>query len=183
MTGSKISRRYARALLGLGQEDGKYAGYGQNLQEFVEFCTANDEFYRVLSSKIFSLEDRRRILDVVLEKSTFPDLVRNFLRLVLDKNRMGAIQDISHYYTIFMDQITGVTRAEIVTARPIKDEALEKLEKALSRFTGGVVKSDVREDQSLIGGIVVKIGDKVLDGSVKAQLKGLQESLKRGEYN
>ena len=183
MTGSKISKRYAKALLSLGQEDGNYGEYGENLKEFAGLCTDNPEFSKVIGNPVFSVEDRKKVLNAVLEESAFADLVKNFLRLLLDKNRIGGVEDVSAYYTQLTDEISNIIRAEIVTARPLKDEVMDKLDVVLSKITSKTVKAKVEEDESLIGGLVVKIGDLVLDGSVRAQLEGLKESLKRGENN
>ena len=183
MIGSRISKRYAKALLSLGQEDGNYMEYGNDLQEFGRFCSANEEFTKVVANQIFSVEERKRVLDMVLDKSPFADLVKNFLRLLLDKNRIGGIQEISDYYSKLTDEISNITRADIVTAKPLKEEARDKLANALTGLTEKQVKIEVKEDESLIGGLVVRIGDLVLDGSVRAQIEGLKESLKRGEYN
>jgi len=180
--GSKVSRRYAKALLGLGREDGQYERYGQDLEEFARFCAANDELIQVLANRLFPLEERKKVLEYLLEKSEFARMGKNFLRLLLDKDRIGAIQEISQHYAKLTDELSNVTRAEVIAAKPLKDEALAKLRDALKKMTTKDVRTDVREDESLIGGIVVKIGDMVLDGSVKAQLQGLKESLKRGEY-
>ena len=183
MTGSKISKRYAKALLSLGQEDGNYGEYGDNLKEFAAFCKDNPEFSKVISNPVFSVDDRKKVLDVVLEKSTFADLVKNFLRLLLDKHRIGNIDDVSADYTRLTDEISNIIRADIITARPLKDDVMDKLDAVLSKITSKTVRAKVEEDESLIGGLVVKIGDLVLDGSVRAQLEGLKESLKRGEIN
>lgn len=183
MIGSKISRRYAKALLSLGEEDGRYLKYGEDLKEFTRFCTENSEFSRVISSQLFPVEDRKKILEAVLNKSKLTDIVNNFLKLLVDKNRMGAISEISEYYSKLTDEISNITRAEVITARPLNKAALGKLEKTLADLVSKEIKMEVSEDEALIGGLVVKIGDLVLDGSVKAQLEGLKESLKRGEYN
>jgi len=183
LIGSRISKRYAKALLSLGQEDGKYMEYGKDLNEFSQFCAANSEFMKVVANQIFSVEERKAVLDAILTKSPFADLVQNFLRLLLDKNRIGGIHEITDYYSKLTDEISNVTRADIVTARPLKKEARKRLAAALEGLTAKQVKIEVKEDPSLIGGLVVRIGDLVLDGSVKAQLEGLKESLKRGEYN
>jgi F-type H+-transporting ATPase subunit delta len=79
------------------------------------------------------------------------------------------------------DESLNFSRAEIITARPLKTEAASKLVETLKNLTSKEVKTVVKQDESLIGGLIVKIGDLVLDGSVKAQLDGLKESLKRGE--
>ncbi|UCF82885.1 MAG: ATP synthase F1 subunit delta [Desulfobacteraceae bacterium] len=181
MIGSRISRRYAKALLSLGQEDGHYEEYGKNLNEFASFCSINSEFFQVVSNQIFSVEDRKRVLESALGKSTFSDVVKNFLRLLLDKNRIGVIKEITDYYSRLTDELSNIIRADIITARPLKTEALKRLKKALKGLTSKDVRTEVKEDKSLIGGLIAKIGDLVLDGSVKAQLEGLRESLKRGE--
>jgi F-type H+-transporting ATPase subunit delta len=180
---SKVAKRYAKALLSLGREDGQYEQYGQNLREFSEFCRSNTEFGRVMSNQVFSVEDRKKILGTVLAKSGFSSIVMNFLNLLLDKNRINVIQGITEYYESFTDEISNLARAQVMVSSPLKGDAKERLVKALERLTSKRVKMEVREDKSLIGGLVVKIGDLVLDGSVKAQLEGLKESLKRGEYS
>ncbi len=176
MIGSRVSRRYAKALFSLGQEDGNFEQYGRNLEEFVKFCQENSEFMRVIANPVFPLEERKNILGFVLEKSNFADAIKNFLNLLLDKNRIGAIEAINEHYAKLTDEVSGIARAEILTARPIKDEAVDKIQKALEALTSKKIKTEIREDESLIGGIVVKIGDMVLDGSVRAQLEGLKES-------
>lgn len=183
MIRSAISKRYAKALLGIGQEDEKYEAYGASLKAFVDFCGANDEFFRLVANQIFSVEERKRVLNRVLERSGFPPIVQNFLRLLLDKNRIGAIKAISQHYGELTDDVMGITRAQVVTAWPMKDQAVSRIKQALESINPGEVKIDVKDDAALIGGIVVKIGDLVLDGSVRAQLEKLKESLKRGEYS
>jgi F-type H+-transporting ATPase subunit delta len=176
LIGSKVSKRYAKALFSLGQEDGKFEQYGQELSDFETFFQNNEDFRQVIVNPVFALEDRRKVLQVVLDKSNFSGVVKNFLNLLLDKNRIGAIEAIKAYYSRLTDEVSGIARAEIVTARPLKEETLGKIERSLEGLTSKKIKPEVREDKDLIGGIVVKIGDLVLDGSVRAQLEGLKES-------
>ena len=79
MIGSKISRRYAKALLSLGEGDGQYLRYGEDLKEFALFCKENSEFSRVVSSQLFPVEDRKKILEAILNKSKLSNMVNNFL--------------------------------------------------------------------------------------------------------
>ena len=176
MIGTKVSKRYAKALFSLGQEDGNFEQYGQDLTEFTKFYLDYSDFRQVIANPIFAMEDRKKVLLTVLKKSSLSEVAKNFLNLLLDKNRMGAIEAITEHYSWLNDEESGIARAEIITARPLKKEALGKIEKSLEELTSKRIKSGVQEDQGLIGGIVVKIGDLVLDGSVKAQLKGLKES-------
>jgi len=181
LSNTRLSKRYARALFSLGQEDGFFKRYGQELEEFADVCEENGDFRQVISNPIFDLDDRKRILKVVLDRSGFSDLVKNFLNLLLDKNRIGAIEAITDYYARLNDEASNIAHAEITTARPLKEETLDKVLESLKRLTSKDVKSEIKEDPDLIGGIVVKIGDLVLDGSIRAQLEGLKESFKRGE--
>jgi F-type H+-transporting ATPase subunit delta len=176
LIGSKVSKRYAKALFSLGREDGNFEQYGQELSDFETFFRDNGDFRQVIVNPVFALEDRRKVLQVVLDKGNFSGVVKNFLNLLLDKNRIGAIEAIKAYYSQLTDEVSGIARAEIITARPLKEEALGKIERSLEELTSKKIKSEVREDGDLIGGIVVKIGDLILDGSVKAQLEGLKES-------
>lgn len=183
MSESRIFKRYAKALFSLGQEDGCFDQYGRDLTEFVGFCRDHNDFNQVIVNPIFEVGDRKRILQTILEKSSFSDTVKNFLKLLLDKERMNGIENIADFYLSLNDEASNIVRADIIAVRPLKEDALKNLLKSLEDLTSKKVKSEVKEDQSLIGGIVVKIGDLVLDGSVKAQLEGLKESLKRGEIN
>ena len=176
MIGSKVSKRYAKALFSLGQEDGNFEQYGRELFEFVEFFQDNEDFRKVVSNPIFALEDRKKILKIVLDKSNFSGLMKNFLYLLLDKNRLEAIEAIADHHSRLTDAVSGVARAEIITAMPLKNEVLGGIEESLERLISKKIKAEVREDKDLIGGIVVRIGDLVLDGSVRAQLEGLKES-------
>jgi F-type H+-transporting ATPase subunit delta len=81
-----------------------------------------------------------------------------------------------------MDEVANVARAEVTTPKPLNEDARKRLAQVREELTSRKIRMETKEDDTLIGGIVVKIGDLVLDGSIKAQLKGLKESLKRGEY-
>jgi F-type H+-transporting ATPase subunit delta len=178
---SRVAKRYAKALLGLGQEDGKYPQYGRDLADFSGFVRTQAEFREVIATPAFAVEDRKRILNMILAKSGYSDVVRNFLNLLLDKGRIDAIHEISSYYENLTDEVAQIARAEVFTPRALKEDARQRLEKALEELTSKKIRMEIKEDTSLLGGLVVKIGDLVLDGSIKAQLEGLKESLGRGE--
>ena len=151
MIGSKVSKRYAKALFSLGQEDGNFELYGRELFEFVRFFRDNEDFRKVMSNPIFALEDRKKILEIVLDKSNFSGLMKNFLHLLLDKNRMEAIENIADHYSGLTDAVSGIARAEIITAMPLKKESLEGIEESLERMTSRKIKTEIREDKDLIG--------------------------------
>ena len=182
MSRSKVSKRYAKALLSIGQEDGHYEDYGKGLSDFSGFCKENAEFIEAISNQVFPVEERKEILNAVLKRSDYSATIKNFLNLLLDKNRIGAVKEISEYYERLTDEISNIARAEVITPMRLKEDAYTRLQRALEGLTAKKIRMFAKEDKRLIGGIIVKIGDLVLDGSIKAQLEGLKESLKRGEY-
>ena len=135
MIGSRISKRYAKALFSLGQEDGNFEQYGRDLTQFTEFCQDNVDFLQVIANPVFALEDRKKVLKIVLDKSDFSVSVKNFLNLLLDKNRMGAIEAITEYYSRLTDVVANIARAEVITAMPLRAGALRRIERCLEGFT------------------------------------------------
>jgi F-type H+-transporting ATPase subunit delta len=180
MNSPRISKRYAKALFSLGQEDGSFITYGKELEEFKKFYTENPDFRNALSNKVYKLEERRNVLRYVLDKSGFSGIMKNFLHLLLEKNRINFIKEIAERYAAFTDEALKIASAEIFTARPLRYGTLQNLINSLKEMTSKDIRPKVIEEPGLIGGIVVKIGDIVMDGSVKAQLEGLKESFKRG---
>ena len=162
MIGSKVSKRYAKALLSIGQEDGRLQQYGQELSDFAEFCLNYPELLKAVSSRIFPHENRKKILNGILEKSHYSEIMISFLNLLLDKDRIGAVQEINRYYERLTDEVSNIARAEVVTPRPLKEDARNRLEKVLEEVISKKIKMEIREDESLIGGIIVKVGDLVL---------------------
>jgi F-type H+-transporting ATPase subunit delta len=176
-----ISKRYAKALMSLGKEDGKYDEYGRQLADFAELFAESAELVSVLTNPQFNLDDRRQVLGVVLDKTGQTGVVRNFLNLMLDKDRIGLVPEVLAVYQGLTDELAGLKRAEVTSAAELDDAEVDRVKQALAQVVGGRVEVDVQVDGSLIGGLVARIGDLVFDGSVKTQLLGLKESLKRGE--
>lgn len=176
-----ISKRYAKALLSIGKEDGQYEEYGRQLADFVDLCRASGELLPVLSNLQFDLEDRRKVLTALLDKMGVEGVVRNFLNLLLDKGRIALAPDILVVCQGLTDELAGLKRAEIISAGPLEEAEVARIKEALGQVVKGRVELDLKVDQSLIGGVIARIGDLVFDGSVRTQLLGLKESLKRGE--
>ena len=101
--------------------------------------------------------------------------------LLFDKGRSTFISNINEFYQNFVDELKGVARASLISATELTSETIEKIRKSLSKKTGKDIVLEVEQDPGLIGGIVTRIGDLVLDGSIKTQLLNMRETLKRGE--
>ena len=181
MSSARLSKRYARALFNLGQQDGSYVKYGNELDSFVRLYKQTADFRHVLSSPVFALDARKNILNAVLNKGGFSQMVRNFFNLLLEKKRIGSIDSINAFYSRLADEVSNISHAEIITAMPLKQETLDKVVKTFEGLTSRTIRAEVIEDPDIIGGIIVKIGDTFWDGSIRAQIEGFRESFRRGE--
>ena len=182
MTSLIVAKRYAKALLELGKEEGQMDQYGRELAEMVAVFDASPELEKTLSNPAIERDARKRVLEAVLEKMGLSPMVNNFFRLLMDRGRINQTRNILTVYERLLDEAKGITRALVTTAAPLSDDDVAKLAEALQQVAGREVQIEVKEDPSLIGGVVARIGDLVLDGSVKTQLESLKESLRRGEY-
>jgi len=175
----RLSKRYAKALFSLGREGDSFNKHGQELEEFASFYRENAEFRQAVTNPVFSMEDRKKLLQAVLNLSDFSVLIGNFLRLLLEKNRIGSIEAITAHYSRLIDEASNIAHAEIVTSRPLKQRTLDDVVRSFEGLTSKKIKPHVRENPEIIGGVIVKIGDTIFDGSVRNQIEGLKESFKR----
>ncbi len=176
-----VSRRYAKALMMLGQEDGKYKEYGEELQGFAQLMEKEPELKHALLNPIHGLEERRKLLLHLTEVLQLSPLMGNFLKLLFDKHRLAALPGIAQVYQQLVDELENVKRARVKAAIPLDESMRERLRQALEQMTGSRVVMEVEEDPTIIGGIVARVGDLVLDGSIRTQLMSLRESLIKGE--
>ncbi len=180
MKNLSIARRYAKALLLIGQEDGKADAYGKEL-EIVAGVIKDSELGQVLSNPLYDTVARKNILNGLIKRLKLSKVMRAFLLLLFDKGRVGFIVPIAQFYNKLADEAKGVAQASLVSATVLSSETIKKIQSGLSRLAGKKVVLEVKQDLELIGGIVARIGDLVLDGSVKTQMMKMRESLKRGE--
>jgi F-type H+-transporting ATPase subunit delta len=172
-----VARRYAKALLAIGVAQQSYDALGRELDRTAETFARSPELKSTLDNPVFPLEKRRLILEELARRLALSKTVRNFVMLLLDKGRIGALGDIARAHRALVDEHAGRVRATVVSARPL-DPALEaRLKAALEKQSGKIVLLEKREDPSIIGGVVTQLGDVVYDGSVRSQLAALREEL------
>ncbi|MDI6795684.1 MAG: ATP synthase F1 subunit delta [Desulfatibacillaceae bacterium] len=181
MRNLKVARRYAKALLLLGREDGQAETYRTQMEDFASVLQNSPDLASALHNPIHPVVVRRAVLNAVLEKLNPAPVTTSFFRLLFDKGRILYLPDIARLYGELADELKGIARARLTTAVDLPDETAEQIRQGLSRMTGKEVVLAVEKDPALIGGVVARIGDLVLDGSVRTQLHNLKESLKRSE--
>ena len=181
MKNLKIARRYAKALLLIGKEDGQADAYREELDAFSQMLSASPELEAAICNPIYESAARKNVLSAVVEKAGVSAVTASFLLLLFDKGRIGNIESINEVYKVLADELKGIARASVMAASELPDETVEKIRSGLGRLTGKEVVLTVSQDPALIGGIVTRIGDLVLDGSIRTQLLNLKETLKRSE--
>jgi F-type H+-transporting ATPase subunit delta len=176
-----VARRYANALLLIGKEDGQAEQYREELNGFVQLMESQTELGQAICNPLYNAGGRKKVLQTVIEKLDLSKVMSSFLLLLFDKGRIGFLGDVNDFYQKLADELKGIARASLVSAVELSSETIEKIRDSLSQKTGKDIILEVAQDPSLIGGVVTRIGDLVLDGSVKTQLINMKEALKRGE--
>lgn len=181
MINLSLARRYAKALLSLGKEDGKYKDYGAELSSFAYLLERETELQNAIVNPMYPRDDRKKVLDKILEMIQLNPIVNNFINLLFDKQRIDGVMQINEVYQQMVDQLENISRAKVTTATPLNEDMVSRIRQALEIITKTTVVLEVADDPLIIGGIVAQVGDLVLDGSVRTQLQSLKETLIRGE--
>jgi F-type H+-transporting ATPase subunit delta len=176
-----VARRYAKALLLIGVQDGRAETYRSELQRVAGLVAGDARLEQAIVNPLYDSAARRRVLQALITKLNLSRAMGSFLLLLHEKGRFGFLNSISELYQKLADELGGIGRATVVTAHELPADAVERVRAALSRRTGKEIVLEVKQDPGLIGGIITRIGDLVLDGSIKTQLLNMRELLKRGE--
>ncbi len=175
MVEGSISRRYAKALLGLGREGGNIDALGADIATFAR--NAEGTLLATLANPVYTGEERRAVLGAVLAKLGLAPIANNFLRLLLDKERMAALPDIVRAYGELADEAAGRVRAVVTTATPMTGTLQAEVSAALAAATGKTVVLETVVDPSLLGGMTARVGSRLVDASLKGRLERLQLAL------
>ena len=177
MINRTIARRYAKALMNIGQDDGKYDTYGKELETFTSLLQGEEQLQEVLNNPAFGVPRRQAIIKEIGKKLHMNPITVNFLHLLVDKNRIRYLPDITALYRELADEAAGRARVHLTTAHELSKKKFKELTAGLQHLVGKQVIVEVETDASLIGGVVARIGGMVYDGSVKTQLERLKETL------
>ncbi|WP_428564827.1 MAG: ATP synthase F1 subunit delta [Solidesulfovibrio sp. DCME] len=183
MTGNIVARRYAKALFALAKKAGKKAPaeYGKDLEAFAEVLEASPDLLKVFANPVIAAEDKKAVLAGVVGKLGLKPMVVNFLSLLADKDRLSFVLEVSAFYRALLDEAEGVLRGQLVTAYTLTDQRQDQIKAKLEKQSGKKLVLSFGVDPAILGGVLLKVGDKVLDASLRAQLEILKEQIKRGE--
>lgn len=178
MPDARVARRYADALIEVAADQGAVDPVGADLKSLIALMDQFDGMLRsALCTPVFSADERSAVLGELLPKLSLHPLSANFLRLLSDKGRMDAIDEIAAEYATLADGRAGRVTVRVTTAEPMSAAVEKDVKEALSKATGMQVVLAPKVDPALIGGMVVHVGGKVYDSSIRTRLQGVRRAL------
>lgn len=173
-----LAGRYAAALFELAGEQKAVDAVSGDLAAFRKAMEASADLARVVKSPVFSRNDQGKALKAVLEKMGAGKLTTQFLLLLASKRRLFALTGIIQAYESLVAKSRGETQAEVTSARPLADAELADLKSALKARLGREPRLNTKVDPALLGGLVVKVGSRMIDSSLRTKLTGLRAAMK-----
>lgn len=183
MTETVIAARYAGALFALsGREGGdSREKHGRCLTGLAEMLVTEPRLGLTLKSPVVTVSEKKAVMGELLGLLDADQTMRNFCNLLADKNRLGELAGIARSYGEMLDAANGVLRGKVITAIQLSPAKQEKLREELKKRIGSDIELRFEVDPDILGGLVLAVGDKVLDSSLRAQLGILRETLIRGK--
>ena len=175
---SGLAERYAAALFELADERHALDAAAGDLRELRAMLAESGDLLRLVRSPVLSRAEQGKAIAALAERAALSPLTRDFLAIVARNRRLFAVPALIEAYLDKLAARRGEVTAEIVAAQPLSPAQESALGEQLRRVVGSRVTIDVRVDPSLLGGMVVKIGSRMVDGSLKGQLQRLQLSMK-----
>ncbi len=175
---SALTLRYAHAFASVAASNHLDASAAQQqLRDFSDTLAGSRELREVLMNPSIVNEQKLKVLDAIAGRIGMMGQVRNFLAVIMDHQRLAELDEILTEYHEIADEQSGLAEAEITSARPLNDEDRAELEAQVAKVAGGRVRATYREDATLLGGAVVRIGSTVYDGSLRGQFQQLKQRL------
>lgn len=171
-----VSKTYSEALFEVALEENKVDMFLDEMNFVNETFKMHPEFFELFKTPLVKGDEKKKIIEEVFGDKISNEM-NNFLKIIIDKRRGHFIDQIKWEYEKAVNKHKGIVRATAITAVPLSDKDKTILQNKLSTITGKTVKLSNEIDKTVIGGILIKIGDKVIDGTIKSRLEEMKESL------
>ena len=171
-----IADRYAQALFEVGEETQTTSELYQELKQLVDILNENKDLYNFLKSPLIGREDKKNVMKNIFENQLSKNM-NNFLKIVIDKDRMSAIVNIQESYKNLLNDKNNILEGTVITAVVLNEKEIKDLEKNLStKYNKNVTLTNV-VDETILGGVLVKLGNEEIDGTVRTRLSNIKKQL------
>jgi len=173
-----VAGTYSEALFDVAVEAGKIEAFMDDLNGIVDSFNDYPEFFELFKTPQISIEEKKEIIENVFS-GKINDEVLNFLKIIMDKQRGREIEAITKSYEARVYKHKGIEKATVLSAVPLSDEQMKAIKDKLQALTGKSIEMTGKIDKTILGGVMVRIGDRVIDGSLKSRLDNVREDLAR----
>ena len=177
MSVSIVARRYAQALLELGVEQRELDRFVDEMGLLAEAWEASHDLRNAIENPLIAHAAKKAVVNELADRFGVTTVVRNALLILVDRRRTKALPYVARMLRELADLRKGVVRADVTTAVPLGDSYYARLQAQLEAMTGKRVVIDRRIDDSLIAGVITRIGDRVIDGSLRTRLQSLRDAM------
>jgi F-type H+-transporting ATPase subunit delta len=175
---AEAGNRYARALADVVIDRKLIPGrVREQVNSIAQLVAANDNLRHIWDSPSVPSDQKKKLLDAIAQRMVLDVMVRNFIAVLIDHNRIGMIDVIARQFEVELDAQLGIAEAKITSSRDLTTDERLALENQIKQITGKAVRASYATDKGLIGGAVVQIGSTIYDGSVRGQLSRIRETL------
>lgn len=175
---SGVAGRYAQALFDIASQDGGVDRLADEVKALTETLEGSAELRAALGSPVLTREDQGRVVAAVADRMGLSPVLKNTLALMAENRRLFALPHFLKALDRLVADARGEITAEVITAQPLNAEQTDRLVRSLGEKSGKTVKLNSRVDESLIGGMIVKLGSKMIDTSIRSRLSSLQNTMK-----
>ena len=175
---SGVSGRYATALFELARDEKSIDAVKADLDRFDAMLADSADLKRLVRSPVFSADAQSKALTAVLEKAGISGIAANFLKVVTANRRLFLVSDVIRAFRALVARFKGEATADVTVAEQLNDKNLDALKTALKTVTGKDVALNVKIDPSIIGGLVVKLGSRMVDSSLRTKLNSIKHAMK-----
>ena len=173
-----MAGRYATALFDLARETNAIDAVQSDLDRFDALVAESADLSRLVRSPVFSADEQLRALSAVLDRVSIGGIAANFFKLVTTNRRLFAVRDMIKAFRALVSQYKGEATAEVTVAERLKDEHIQALRAALNAVSGKNVDLNIKVDPAIIGGLVVKLGSRMVDSSLRTKLNAIKHAMK-----
>ena len=175
---SGVSGRYATALFDLARDENSIDAVKADLDRFAAMLDESADLKRLVRSPVFAAEAQLKALSAVFEKAEITGVSANFLKVLAANRRLFAVSEVIRAFNALVAKFKGEATADVTVAETLSDKNLEALKAALKSVTGKDVTLDVKVDPSIIGGLVLKLGSRMVDSSLRTKLNSIKNAMK-----